>query len=136
SGRLDLARAIANPANPLTARVLVNRVWGWHFGAGLVRTPSDFGVRTARPVQHALLDWLAASFVENNWSMQQLHRWIVRSSAYRQSSDERPAVTELDPDNELVHRFHRRRLEFEALRDTLLAVSGSLQRKVGGLPEE
>ena len=136
SGRLDLAREIASPTNPLTARVLVNRVWGWHFGAPLVRTPSDFGVRTAAPVQQALLDWLAASFVENGWSIKQLHRWIVLSRVYQQSSDERAEVAAVDPDNELLHRFSRRRLEFEALRDTLLAVAGTLDLKPGGLPDD
>jgi hypothetical protein len=86
SGRLELARAIAAPDNPLTARVFVNRVWGWHLGTALVRTPSDFGVRTEAPVQRELLDWLAASFVAEGWSVKRLHRWIVLSSTYRQSS--------------------------------------------------
>ncbi|MEY2881176.1 MAG: hypothetical protein RLZZ15_3556, partial [Verrucomicrobiota bacterium] len=132
SGRLELARAIASPANPLTARVFVNRVWGWHFGAPLVRTTSDFGVRTESPVQRDLLDWLAASFVEGGWSVKNLHRAIVLSSTYRQSSDTRPELATLDPDNDLLHRAHRRRLEFEALRDTLLAASGTLDPAVGG----
>ena len=136
SGRLDLAEAIASPANPLTARVFVNRVWGWHFGAALVRTPSDFGVRTEPPVQRDLLDWLAASFAEGGWSVKALHRAIVLSATYRQSSDERPAAAAIDPENHLVHRFTRRRLEFEALRDTLLAVSGALDPKLGGLPDD
>ncbi|WP_414662327.1 PSD1 and planctomycete cytochrome C domain-containing protein [Horticoccus sp. 23ND18S-11] len=136
SGRLELAEAIVDPKNPLTARVLVNRVWGWHFGAALVRTPSDFGVRTEAPVQRELLDWLTASFVEGGWSVKQLHRWIVLSATYRQSSDEHPQAAAVDPDNQLVHRFNRRRLEFEALRDTLLAVSGTLDEKAGGLPDD
>jgi hypothetical protein len=136
SGRLDLAREIASPKNPLTARVFVNRVWGWHLGQALVRTPSDFGVRTVAPVHQPLLDWLAASFMEHGWSVKQLHRWIVRSNVYQQSSDEHPRAAALDPDNQLVHRFNRRRLEFEALRDTVLAVSGSLDRKAGGLPDD
>jgi hypothetical protein len=136
SGRLDLARSITDPTNPLTARVLVNRVWGWHFGAALVRTPSDFGVRTETPVHRDLLDWLAASFVANGWSVKQLHRWIVLSNTYRQSSDVVPAAAELDPDNQLVHRFTRKRLEFEAMRDTLLAVSGALDVTPGGLPDD
>jgi hypothetical protein len=136
SGRLELARAIAAPANPLTARVLVNRVWGWHFGEALVRTPSDFGVRTAVPVQRELLDWLATTFVEQGWSVKHLHRVIVLSSTYRQSSDANARAAELDPDNQLLHRFQRRRLDFEALRDTLLAVSGTLDPKLGGLPDD
>ena len=136
SGRLELARDIASPANPLTARVFVNRVWGWHFGQALVRTPSDFGVRTAAPVQRELLDWLAATFVEGGWSVKQLHRAIVLSSTYRQASDPVAAAATIDPDNQLVHRFNRRRLEFEALRDTLLAVSGSLDLKAGGIPDD
>lgn len=136
SGRLDLAREIASSNNPLTARVFVNRVWGWHFGQALVRTPSDFGVRTMAPLHQPLLDWLAASFVENGWSVKQLHRWIVLSNAYQQSGDEHPAATAIDPDNQLVHRFSRRRLEFEALRDTLLAVAGTLDPKAGGLPDD
>lgn len=136
SGRLELARAIANPENPLTARVLVNRVWGWHFGQALVRTPSDFGVRTETPAHRELLDWLTASFVESGWSVKQLHRWIVGSATYRQSSDDQPAAAAVDPDNHLVHRFNRRRLEFEAMRDTLLAAAGTLEPRVGGLPDD
>ncbi len=136
SGRLELAEAIAQPTNPLTARVFVNRVWGWHFGAALVRTPSDFGVRTEAPPHRALLDWLAASFVEGGWSVKALHRTILLSSTFRQSTDESAAAAAIDPDNELVHRFNRRRLEFEALRDTILAVSGTLDPRLGGLPDD
>ncbi len=136
SGRLDLAHAIADPANPLTARVFVNRVWGWHFSHALVRTPSDFGVRTEAPVHRDLLDWLAASFTTGGWSVKQLHRWIVLSNTYRQSSDERPAVVAVDPDNQLLHRYNRRRLEFEALRDTLLTASDAIDLRAGGLPDD
>lgn len=136
SGRLELAQEIASAKNPLTARVLVNRVWGWHFGEALVRTPSDFGVRTEAPVHRELLDWLAASFVESGWSVKTLHRWIVLSSTYRQSSADVAAATAIDPDNRLVHRFNRRRLELEAMRDTLLAVAGGLDLRAGGLPED
>ena len=136
SGRLELARAIASPANPLTARVFVNRVWSWHFGAPLVRTPSDFGVRTEAPVQLDLLDWLAGSFVEGGWSVKQLHRAIVLSNTYRQSSDVVAAAASLDPDNQLLHRANRHRLEFEALRDTLLVDSGQLDPTPGGLPDD
>ncbi|MBI5769225.1 MAG: PSD1 domain-containing protein, partial [Verrucomicrobia bacterium] len=132
SGRLELARAIASPDNPLTARVFVNRVWGWHFGAPLVRTTSDFGLRTEPPVQRELLDWLAASFVEGGWSLKQLHRAIVLSATYRQSSDARAELATLDPDNQLLHRANRRRLELEAMRDTLLAAAGTLDLTPGG----
>ncbi|MBL9203420.1 MAG: PSD1 domain-containing protein, partial [Opitutaceae bacterium] len=136
SGRLQLAHAIADAKNPLTARVFVNRVWGWHFGAALVRTPGDFGVRTEAPAHRALLDWLAASFTEGGWSVKQLHRTIVLSATYRQSAVGHAAATAADPDNQLLHRFNRRRLEFEALRDTLLAVSGSLDLRAGGLSDD
>src|SRR5205814_2001613 len=136
SGRLDLAEEIVSPKNPLTARVLVNRVWGWHFGQPLVATPSDFGVRTAPPVQRELLDWLAVSFVENGWSVKQLHCLIVLSNTYRQSSDENAKAAAVDPDNQLVYRFNRHRLEFEAMRDTVLAVSGALELRAGGIPDD
>jgi hypothetical protein len=136
SGRLDLARAIADPANPLTARVFVNRVWGWYFSAGLVRTPSDFGVRTEAPVHRELLDWLAASFTAGGWSVKQLHRAIVLSNTYRQSGDERPEFAVADPDNQLLHRYNRRRLEFEALRDTLLTASDTIDLRAGGLSDD
>ncbi|MSU22885.1 MAG: DUF1549 domain-containing protein [Opitutus sp.] len=136
SGRLELARAVASPANPLTARVFVNRVWGWHFGQALVRTPSDFGVRTEAPVHRDLLDYLSATFVAGGWSVKKLQRAIVLSTTYRQSGDETPAAAAIDPDNQLLHRFNRRRLEFESLRDTLLAVSGQLNLTPGGLPDD
>ena len=134
SGRLDLARAIASPENPLTARVFVNRIWLQHFGEGLVGTPGDFGVRTEAPVQRELLDFLAASFMENGWSTKTLHRWILLSSTYQQTSAPDPASAKADPDNRYLHHMNRRRLDFEAMRDTLLAVSGKLDLKVGGLP--
>lgn len=109
---------------------------GLVFSAGLVRTPSDFGVRTEGPVQRELLDWLAASFTAGGWSVKRLHRAIVLSNTYRQSSDERPAVAAVDPDNQLLHRYNRRRLEFEALRDTLLAASNTLDLQAGGLSDD
>jgi mono/diheme cytochrome c family protein len=134
SGRLELARAITNPDNPLTARVYVNRVWLHHFGAALVGTPGDFGVRTEVPVQRELLDYLAASFIENGWSTKKLHRLIVLSASYQQSSDASAPNLAADPENLYFHHMNRRRLDFEALRDTLLAVAGKLDLKVGGLP--
>ena len=132
SGRLELARAIASPDNPLTARVLVNRVWLHHFGAGLVRTPSDFGLRSEPPSHPELLDWLAARFVADGWSIKKLHRLIMLSSTYRQASDGNPAYARTDPDNLLLGRMNRRRLDFEALRDSLLFVAGQLDPTMGG----
>ncbi len=134
SGRLELARAVASPNNPLTARVYVNRVWLQHFGAGLVSTPGDFGVRTEAPLQHDLLDYLAATFMENGWSTKKLHRLIVLSATYQQISDTSPKNLAADPENRYFDRMNRRRLDFESLRDTLLAASGNLDLQVGGLP--
>ncbi|MDQ3621502.1 MAG: DUF1553 domain-containing protein, partial [Verrucomicrobiota bacterium] len=134
SGRSELANAIASRDNPLTARVFVNRVWGWHMGPPLVRTPGDFGVRTEAPAHLALLDWLAATFMEEGWSLKTLHRYILLSSTYQQASDADPRYATLDPENQLIHKFHRRRLDFEAMRDTLLATAGRLDLTVGGLP--
>ena len=132
SGRLEMARAIASKDNPLTARVLVNRVWMHHFGAALVRTPGDFGTRGEAPTHPELLDWLAATFVEDDWSLKRLHRLLLLSAAYRQSSAEVPELSEVDPENRLVGRMNRRRLEFEPLRDGLLAVADRLDRARGG----
>jgi len=134
SGRLELAQAIASRDNPLTARVFVNRVWGWHFGQAIVRTPSDFGVRTEAPVHLALLDFLAAGFMERGWSVKQLHRAILLSGTYQQASGENPRYASLDPGNNLLYRQNRRRLEFEAMRDTLLAAAGTLDLAMGGQP--
>ena len=134
SGRLDLAQAIVAADNPLTSRVLVNRVWLHHFSNGLVRTPSDFGVRSDPPTHPSLLDWLAATFMEEGWSLKRLHRTILLSSAYQQASDERPDCATLDPENRLLWRMNRRRLDFEAMRDGYLALSGRLDRALGGRP--
>ena len=134
SGRLELARAIASPDNPLTARVMVNRVWAWHFGSGIVRTPSDFGLRSEPPTHPELLDWLALRFVENGWSVKQLHRLIMLSATYQQGSDYNAVAHKADPDNTLLWRMNRRRLEFEAMRDAVLAVTGKLDRTLGGRP--
>jgi hypothetical protein len=132
SGRLELARAIASPDNPLTARVLVNRVWLHHFGAGLVRTPSDFGMRGEAPTHPELLDYLSAQFVEDGWSIKKLHRLILLSSTYQQDCAVDPAVLEQDPENRLLSHMNRQRLDFEALRDSLLAVAGTLDTRSGG----
>ena len=132
SGRLELAQAIADAKNPLTARVLVNRVWQWHFGKGLVTTPSDFGVRSDPPTHPELLDYLAGEFIASGWSIKSLHRRIMLSSTYQQRSDPRRAELERDPENRLLWRFNRQRLDFEAMRDSLLAASGALDPTIGG----
>ncbi len=132
SGRLELARAIASKDNPLTARVMVNRVWAWHFGEGLVRTPSDFGLRSEPPTHPELLDHLATAFMAGGWSLKKLHRLILLSAVYQQQSIDRPECRRIDPENALLWRMNRRRLDFEATRDALLAVSGRLDRRVGG----
>ena len=138
SGRIDLARAIVEPDNPLTARVLVNRIWRQHFGFGLVETPSDFGLRSAPPSHPQLLDFLAAEFIAGGWSIKKLHRQIMNSSVYRQSSlvgdaAQRRAM-KVDAANRLLWKFPRRRLEFEAIRDAQLLVCDSLDRRFGGRP--
>ncbi|QDU22167.1 PSD1 and planctomycete cytochrome C domain-containing protein [Urbifossiella limnaea] len=133
SGRLELARWVASADNPLTARVLVNRVWQHHFGEGLVRTPDDFGTRGERPSHPELLDWLAAQFVKNGWSLKSLHRLILLSDTYQMASRPVPAAAAaVDPDNRLLSHFPRRRLEAEAVRDAMLAVAGTLDRTAGG----
>ncbi len=132
SGRLELAEAIVDPKNPLTARVLVNRLWQHHFGFGLVRTPSDFGLRSDPPSNPELLDYLATRFMQEGWSIKKMHRLIMLSNTYQQSSEENPRGIKLDPNNLLVWRMNRQRLEFEALRDSLLAVAGTLDLTAGG----
>jgi mono/diheme cytochrome c family protein len=134
SGRLELARAITDPKNPLTARVLVNRVWLQHFGKPLVGTPSDFGLRGDPPTHPDLLDHLASSFMDGGWSIKRLHRQIVLSAAYQQASDDRAECRKVDPENTWLWKANRRRLDFEATRDALLAVSGRLDTKLGGPP--
>ncbi|MCC6672978.1 MAG: DUF1553 domain-containing protein, partial [Planctomycetes bacterium] len=132
SGRLEVARWLTDPGNPLTARVLVNRVWRLHFGAGLVRTPSNFGLRGDPPTHPELLDWLAREFVAGGWSIQDLQRAILASRAYRMDSRADGPGRTRDPDNLLLWRQNRRRLEAEMYRDALLAVAGSLDRSMGG----
>ena len=134
SGRLELARAITSKDNPLTARVLVNRVWTWHFGAGLVRTPSDFGLRADPPTHPELLDWLATRFVADGWSIKKLHKVIMLSATYQQASDDRAECVKADPANTLLWKFNRQRLDFEQMRDSLLLASGKLDLTPGGLP--
>ena len=129
-----LARWLTDPSHPLTARVMVNRIWQHHFGQGLLRTPNDFGVNGDRPSHPGLLDHLAAAFVAGKWRIKPVHRMILLSRTYRQSS--RSAHAErgrrIDPQNRLLWRFNRRRLEAEQIRDAMLAVSGRLNRKRGG----
>lgn len=136
SGRLELVKAITDKNNPLTSRVIVNRVWQWHFGQGLVRTPSDFGTRGDAPTHPELLDYLAHWFMENGWSLKKLHTLIMLSSAYQQSSADNPAARQLDPENKLLWRTNRQRLDFESLRDAMLAVSGQLDSAKGGVPDD
>jgi hypothetical protein len=131
SGRLELAGWIASKDNPLTARVMVNRIWLYHFGRGLVPTPNDFGTRGEKPTHPELLDWLAAELVRSGWSVKHLHRTILSSATYQQASRHRPDAAKADPANALYWRFDRRRLTAEELRDSLLAVSGQLDRTPG-----
>ena len=134
SGRLELARSIIDAENPLTARVIVNRVWMHHFGSGLIRTPSDFGFRGDPPTHPELLDYLALKFVESGWSLKKLHRLLMTSAAYRQASGDNEAGRKIDPENQLLWRMNRRRLEIESLRDSMLAAAGRLDLTMGGVP--
>ena len=121
-----------DPANPLTARVFVNRVWQHHFGAGLVRTPDNFGTLGEKPTHPALLDWLATAFVENGWSVKKLHRLILTSATYQVSSAFNRAAFDRDGDNRLLWRMTPRRMDVEAWRDSLLSATGELDPAVGG----
>src|SRR5262249_10471753 len=132
SGRRQLADWLCDPDHPLTARVMVNRIWQHHFGEGLVRSPNDFGNRGERPTHPELLDDLAARFVTSGWSVKAMHRLIMLSSVYQQSSRPSSEAAAADPDNRLFGRMNRRRLEAEAIRDSLLAVSGRLDAAAGG----
>ena len=132
--RLDLARWIIDKENPLTARVIVNRVWQQYFGRGLVSTENDFGLTGNQPTHPQLLDWLAMQWVENEWSLKKLHRLIVTSKTYQQSSDARPDLASIDADNLLLARQTRLRLDAELVRDSILMASGLLSQKLGGPP--
>jgi hypothetical protein len=134
SGRLELAQTIASAENPFTARVMANRVWAQLFGKGIVRTPSDFGVRGERPTHPELLDHLAVEFVKNGWSIKRLTKAIMLSATYRQGATASAKAMEVDAENRLLSHQNRKRLEFEALRDSILAASGQLDRTVGGRP--
>jgi mono/diheme cytochrome c family protein len=132
SGRLQFAEWLTQPGHPLTARVIVNRIWQWHFGEGLVRTPDNFGRTGERPTHPELLDYLAAQFVKNGWSIKAMSRMIMLSNAYQTSSVNPNLSEEADPDNRLLTRFNRRRLSVEELRDGLLAIDGTLDLTMGG----
>lgn len=134
--RLELAQAIANPSNPLTARVIVNRIWQHHFGNGIVRTASNFGQLGDRPSHPELLDYLANRFVREGWSIKKLHREIMLSSVYAESAQVVPAAEAADPENRLLSHAGRRRLDAEAIRDEILFVSGNLDPTAGGKPAQ
>ena len=130
--RTVLANWLVDPKNPLVARVMVNRVWQYHFGTGIVATPGDFGRMGSRPTHPELLDYLSSYFVENGWSTKKLHRLIMLSNTYRQSTDNQVKAAEADPDNKLLWRYNRHRLEAEAIRDSMLMVGGLLNSQKGG----
>jgi hypothetical protein len=132
SGRREMAEWLADPRNPLTARVMVNRIWQFHFGEGLVSTPNNFGKLGAAPSHPELLDWLAQKFIDSGWSVKAMHRLILDSSTYRMNSNPTPQALEKDPENRLISRFAPRRLSVEELRDSLLAIDGSADWTMGG----
>ena len=135
SGRIELSNSVIDPSNPLTARVIVNRIWGWHFGHGLVRTPSNFGTIGEKPSHPLLLDWLASNFIQEGWSIKKLHKIILSSSTWQMSSDYNKEKFDKDGDNKMLWRYRPRKLEVESWRDTLLSVTGELDKKVGGSPD-
>jgi len=130
SGRLELADWMTRPSNPLTYRVFVNRVWQWHFGQGLVATPSDFGLRGERPTHPELLDWLSSEFAASGWSVKSLHRLIMKSRTYQLASVDHSENQAIDPQNRWLWRYARRPLDAESIRDAMLAVSGRLDRTI------
>ncbi|MAT14548.1 MAG: hypothetical protein CMJ46_04680 [Planctomyces sp.] len=132
SGRLELSNWITHPEHPLTARVMVNRIWRWHFGEGIVTTPDNFGLQGAKPSHPELLDWLASTFIEKGYSLKEMHRLMMLSQTYQLSSERDPVRAETDPDNKYYWRFNARRLEAESIRDAVLAVSETLDREMGG----
>ena len=130
SGRLQLAEWIVSSQNPLTARVIVNRIWNWHFGKGLVETPDNFGVLGAKPSHPKLLDWLACRFIEDGWSIKSLHRRILSSATWQASST--PNNVSKDPENKFLSSFPIRKLSAEEIRDTWFSLSGDLNTTIGG----
>ena len=131
-GRKELANWVASNDNPLTARVIVNRIWQWHFGEGIVRTPSNFGRLGEPPTHPELLDWLASKFMQEGWSIKSLHRRIMLSATYQQTSHVARDMASLDPENRWLGRFSTKRMDAEAIRDAVLFVSGELNSSVGG----
>jgi hypothetical protein len=129
---LELAKWLANPDNPLTSRVMVNRLWSYCFGKGIVETPNDFGLNGKRPTNPELLDWLATEFPRRGWSVKSMLEMIVTSNAYRQSGVYDPAKAKIDPDNRLLWRMNRKRLDGEAIRDSILFCSGKVNLQMGG----
>ena len=134
SGLLQLAESVVDRDNPLTSRVFVNRVWQWHFGRAIVRTPSNFGVIGEKPTHPLLLDWLASNFMNNGWSIKDLHRLIMKSATYRMSSEHIAANFDRDGDNRMIWRMNPRRVEVESWRDSLLSATAELDLKIGGAP--
>src|SRR5260370_12413028 len=132
--RKALALWMASPENPMFARVMVNRIWQFHFGPGLLATPSDFGTRAGKPSHPELLDWLATEFVERKWSIKAMHKLIMTYDAYRRSSNALEPARQKDPGNTLLSHYNRRRLQAEEIRDAVLQVSGNLNLKMGGAP--
>ena len=132
SGRLQLAKWLTNPNHPLTSRVMVNRLWRWHFGRGIVSSTDNFGRLGQKPTNQPLLDWLALRFIENGWSIKKMHRTMMLSSTYQMSSEYNERVAEIDPENALLWRMNRRRLEAEAIRDAIVSLSGDLDLSMGG----
>jgi hypothetical protein len=132
SGRLEMAEWMTRPENPLTARVIANRVWRWHFGRGIVPSVDNFGRLGEKPVNQPLLDWLAVEMVKNGWSLKQMHRTMMLTSTYQMSSTFDAKAAETDPDNTLLWRMNRRRLEAESIRDGIMEVSGGLDKKTTG----
>ena len=133
SGRKDLAEWLTKPSHMLTSRVMVNRIWQWHFGEGLVRTPNNFGTAGENPTHPELLDYLARRFVESGWSVKNIHRLILSSSTYQMSSLAGEEVRSVDdPENRLLNRFNARKLSVEEMRDVMLALDGPLDLKMGG----
>ncbi|QDT08503.1 PSD1 and planctomycete cytochrome C domain-containing protein [Planctomycetes bacterium K23_9] len=130
--RQALVSQLTSPHHPLTARVIVNRIWQHHFGIGIVETPSDFGKMGSLPSHPQLLDWLASELVDNNWSLKHIHRLILNSKTFQQSSVPRPAALQLDADSRLLWRFPPRRIEAESIRDSILQASGKLNSQMGG----
>ncbi|MEZ5396253.1 MAG: DUF1553 domain-containing protein [Bryobacterales bacterium] len=132
SGRLQLARWLTGRDHPLTSRVMANRLWRWHFGEGIVPSVDNFGHLGQLPTNQPLLDWLALRFVENGWSVKKMHRMMLLSSTYQMSSDFDAKAAEVDPENTLLWRFSRQRLDAEAMRDAIVSIAGDLDAEMGG----